>query len=131
MLKRLAWDAALSVGNDMLDSQHRHLLDLLDTLADHAEHGVGDAVSEYHEALNNFADFLRLHYRTEENLLAAGGYPALEEHKEEHIRHQSDLLDFFMSACDGHLDKAAIHDFICTWLVDHVVRADLKYKGYV
>lgn len=131
MLEKLMWDADFSVGNEELDGQHKHLLTLLNVLAECAGVQGDELSSRYHEALNDFADYLRHHFATEERLLAGCAYPELDEHKKAHLSYQTEFIEFFLHACQRKLDKFALHEFISTWLAKHVIDTDMKYKGYI
>ena len=65
-----SWDESLETGNAMIDSQHHHLIDLLDELSDELK-----SESEILGMLDRVMDFTADHFLCEEELMTEVGYP--------------------------------------------------------
>jgi hemerythrin len=84
MPNRVPWDQSFSVGNDLLDDQHRQILADCGALADYcaADHGNGDD-AEFRYAFDRLMAFARTHFATETSLLVDRNFPDLDSYRHE------------------------------------------------
>ena len=125
------WDERLSVGNTLLDSQHQHLLAQCNLIAECIVDNSEQGNAQFHDILNALVRYAQEHFKTEETLMAQGGYPDLEAHKREHAEFEERLAEFLSSASLGHLDKAGLQRLLNDWLADHILRSDQLYRPYL
>lgn len=123
------WQASYSVGNALLDEQHKCLLGLcrqsMLCMADDSRQGT----AAFHDILNDLASYVDRHFRTEEALLRSCGYPKIDEHSEQHVEYQVALTDFLLSATQGEIDKAGLHHYLSHWWTNHILGADQAYAA--
>lgn len=71
------------------------------------------------------------HFKTEENLMREHGYPALEEHRQEHIAYRKKAIDFSTATTLG---VESVPQILVTYLLDwwthHILEEDMKYKPF-
>lgn len=126
----IQWSDTLSVGNQWIDDQHRILIDTINQLASaeslHNHHAVAMIIDE----LVSYATF---HFNFEEKLMAADGFPRLEEHRLIHqgfVKWVTDFRDEFVT-----YDKRAIGEpvleFLCNWLQHHIMDEDQQYRSFI
>jgi hemerythrin len=116
----IEWSDDLSIGNDDIDDEHRHLVERLnDVFAAAGSAKVGDS-------LDGLIDEVRTHFASEEAALEREGYPDLIAHRNDHARLvkrvvgiRNDLGAAGLS--DDH--QASLKD----WLVDHIKGGDRQY----
>lgn len=124
-MARMVWKDAYSVGNEVLDNQHKQLIELVNRL------GSGADLAEVLDGLRRYGD---THFRTEESLLEASGYPGLEEHRKFHDAFRS-WLDGVMKAYRPSGEDAAvrrdIHHYLCVWLANHLLVQDQAFTAWV
>ena len=125
------WKPSYSVGNSMLDDQHKKLLGLCAKAVSCMSDDSREGVSQFHDILNDLADYVEKHFRTEEAVLRECGYPLLERHREEHLEYQVKLTDFLVSATRGEINKAALHNYLSHWWSDHILCSDRQYAGSI
>lgn len=127
----IAWSEAFSVGNPLLDSDHRILIDLLVQLFDATDTGQSrDVVGSVLSALSEYAEH---HFRREEVMMAASGYPDIEAHKAEHRRletHVRDVSGRYRAGERGVLDEQVV-ELLKKWLTQHIQVTDKSYKPWV
>jgi len=129
MFMALFWRPQLRVGHDGIDHDHRHLILLINTV---------ELVMRYPEhpenlrlALNDLYGFAVQHFGREERIQLAHGYIHSDDHRKEHKRLLS-VLDSMINQPDMVLGVLTptqtdeIAAFLRQWLVDHVVKADLR-----
>lgn len=123
------WDESYSVGNPILDHQHKRLLRACNELAAYVEHNNPDSDAKYHEILNVLSTYAREHFTTEEAILKQLGYPDLDEHIEDHFTYIERLTDILTQASMGVLDKAGTLMFLARWWTEHILVSDMRYKS--
>jgi hemerythrin len=124
------WREQLSVGNDVIDTDHKHLIDVINQ----AEHSMSTRNrTELIAALDDLAGYSTLHFEREEKIASAAGYKNVANlnasHKAlltklEQMREEFDSLDQEWS-------QDAVEHFtnlLRSWLIDHVIKEDLLMK---
>lgn len=121
------WSARLELGLQSIDAQHRKLFELAATFG-----GSGDQVRVM-KSLVALCDYTREHFREEEYMLAAHGYPDLEAHKLEHAKFRGMLVDLLGKAKHQSLDQTAddVRQLVGGWMYDHIMQRDLDYLPFV
>ena len=76
------FDDSLVTGNEMIDSQHKVLIEKINDLVASCEEKK-DKLNAV-RLLNYLADYTEFHFSAEEKLQEEIGYPGIEEHKKKH-----------------------------------------------
>lgn len=125
------WEKAYSVGVAALDADHIVLMSLMNHLDDAKRHGSDEtAVGTVVRALIGAA---RRHFRREEALMAAHGFPELEPHVNEHrvLEQQlAELHDAHERTPDPQISRE-IMELIQFWLSRHILTSDMRYRPYL
>jgi hemerythrin len=121
------WSDKLVFGIDTIDAQHKQLFDLAATFE-----GQGDQI-RLMKTLAELCNYVLEHFREEEELLAACGYPGLEEHRVLHRRFRGMIVDLLGEARSMTLDQVAerVHYLINGWFYNHIMVIDLDYVPLV
>jgi len=119
------WTQAIAVGHPLIDQQHKELFaradDLLEAMA------AGRAGDELEELLAFLRDYVRVHFATEEKLMAEKKYAGLFAHKgqhEEFERRFREDEEGFKRRGSTSMIVLDLRDLIRGWLVDHVCSVD-------
>jgi hemerythrin len=121
------WQPSYSVGNQLLDDQHKKLLSLCqEAVSCMAEDGP-EGRSHFHRILNELAGYVNRHFQTEEGILKQCGYPLLDHHRKEHLEYESRLTDFLLSATMGEIDRDGLHHYLSQWWSEHILGSDKQY----
>ena len=78
---RAEFDESLVTGNEMIDTQHKELIDKINKLLDSCETSKEKVVAV--KTLDYLADYTEFHFGEEEKLQESINYPAIAEHKKE------------------------------------------------
>jgi len=78
----LKWTDRYSVKNAFIDNQHKGIFNLLNSLYDFLQNK--ESVLPITEIINQLDDYAVIHFRSEEQLMKAAGFPLLEEHRTQH-----------------------------------------------
>jgi hemerythrin len=127
----IQWTRQMSVGLESIDTDHKLLLKLINQLDEGIRTKRGDeVVNSVIEALLEYTDY---HFRREEVLMAACGYPDAEAHAQIHAV----LRDQVSQIRDRHAgDPASIRDrevlaFLRNWLTSHILGRDKLYAPFL
>ena len=126
----IRWTEALSVGNEAIDDDHRHLFDLLDQLQRATPAGL--VTQEVVGVVDELVRYTENHFRREEEFMQRVAYPAYPAHKIEHERFVSEV-----HALQSRLARGAqtlilsIDKLLSDWLRQHVLVVDKALAEYL
>ena len=126
----LNWTPDLSVGIDRIDQQHKKIVTLLNELYEAMQAGQGrEALGK---VLNDLLLYTKTHFATEEQAMAAHGYPDYEEHKRRHEKMALKVKALHEQFRDGALTSPIqITNFLKDWLAKHIRETDKKYGPFL
>ena len=128
-MKLLKWKDEYSMGEVEIDKQHKGLFTLSNDIYHLVEVGVDDS-EQFRELFVVLTDYTIEHFIYEEMYIQKEGFPGLKEHIQQHVEFSNKLKDI----CIG-IDKEThikdIGEFVTTWLVNHVIEEDMKYKKFI
>lgn len=126
----LEWRDQLSVGNDLIDSDHRHLIGIINQ----AEKCLkADDRPGLTRVLNELHTYGKVHFEREERVAKAAGYPKAESLHESHGELSEALLQF-KEKTQGDWPASAEKEFgtfLHDWLINHVIKEDLQMKPWM
>ncbi len=102
------WQPIYSVGNYELDNQHKKILSLCRQSIDGIDENSREGIISFHLILNDLVEYADRHFKTEEALLAASGYPLSVQHIEEHLEYRRKLTELLIDATCGRVDKDSL-----------------------
>ncbi len=129
----MTWnDDIFSVKINVLDTHHKRLFDLINTLYDamkekKARDVLGNIFSE-------LIDYTVYHFKAEEELFQKHGYSEYQQHKKEHEDLTKTALDlkhkFDTDAMKIVLTMETM-EFLKNWLNNHICGTDKRYTKYL
>ncbi|MAS25886.1 MAG: hypothetical protein CMI08_05765 [Oceanospirillaceae bacterium] len=126
-MERIEWTADLNLGIDVIDSQHRNIVDYINQLTEAIE------TQQDHEVLSvleQLASYTIDHFVFEEELLEKAGYMEQEDHSELHRKFESKvyaMMTDFVSGSDPFSIARRTRNFLQMWLISHIRKEDAKY----
>ena len=129
---RAEFDESLVTGNEMIDAQHKELIDKINKLLDSCETSKDKVVAV--KTLDYLADYTEFHFGEEEKLQASINYPGIEEHKKEHDKLRQvvkDLYNMFEEE-EGPSDVFVeqVKKNVMEWLYRHIKGFDRSVAEY-
>jgi hemerythrin len=128
----LQWTEELAVGYDLIDQQHRELIEKFNNFLEACNRRRGkENLTELFQFLD---EYVILHFQEEEALMKLHHYPAMAQHLEQHREFTSRL-----SELRQELEKSGptIHVLIRTnkallyWLTTHIKQVDVKLGRFL
>lgn len=128
-MKLLTWNDALKTHIDVIDQQHRGLVDLINATSVRmaAETTLGS--SEVRQLLGYLKDYAEVHFSTEEALMALFGLAPdyLDRHHRNHATFLARVVEMMDDTGeDGVLDGQRVLAFLGDWLVRHIQGEDQR-----
>ena len=127
----LEWHNRFSVGHDGVDQDHQGLFKLFNELSEAMRGGRTKAVIA--SVLDRLLDYAASHFRREEEVMAAAGYPGLAAHRKEHeafVAQAAQARQAFNSSAANTLAIETL-SFVKDWLINHIQKSDQAFTPYV
>ena len=122
------WDPSFSVGIEIIDNQHKRIIEYINELGVASQYGDQQKV---YNVLLGLIDYTISHFSFEESLQEQAGYPMLEPHKKVHqafIRR----IEFFKERYEGGEDVTKqLMSELQIWLINHIQHDDSDYTDDV
>lgn len=128
MTNRVHWDPRFSVGHDILDAQHKYLIDQCNALADCLDEAGDAGEREFDQRFAELMASALEHFAAEEALLTGHGYPDLDDHRSE--QEEFGFLAAEIVTTDN-FDRGELQTFLALWWAGHVMGAVRKYRDYL
>jgi hemerythrin len=122
----ITWTENLSVHVPELDEQHKKLVQMLNQLHDAMQQGQGRDVLQ--RLLAQLVQYTATHFAAEEQLMQKANYSDFPQHKSEHDKLKSKVLDLKQRLESGESRlTVSVLQFLQNWLVNHIQGTDKKY----
>lgn len=129
---RAEFDETLITGNEMIDSQHKELIDKINQLLDSCEDG-NDKLAAV-KTLDYLAEYTDFHFTAEEKLQEEMEYPGIKEHKVEHdkLRKVVEELHEMLVEEEGPTPAFVeqVNQNVIDWLYRHIKGFDRSVAEY-
>lgn len=125
-MEKIEFTKDLELGIDLIDAQHRRLIDLINSLVEMNATGASrDALAE---VLDELSQYIFEHFEAEEAFMLEAGYRGLAAHREQHAAFVKKCIGFQgkFRAGEARLE-ADILIFLAGWLVHHISGEDRRY----
>lgn len=131
MINYFEWNKSLEIGHDLIDQQHRNLIQLFNCAYCASKQNVTvDIVVDLLEELLKYCDE---HFSTEEKLMKIHNFNEYDEHCAEHRMFGAKVLYFIkkMNIEDNMNLINEIAIFIKSWILHHISTVDIKLRDLV
>ena len=126
------FDESLVTGNEMIDAQHKELIEKINGLLKSCEDRSNKLGAI--KMLDYLADYTEFHFSEEEKLQESIGYPGIEEHKTKHeelrqvVKELTDMLQEEEGPTDAFVEQVNVN--IKNWLFGHIKSFDRSVAEY-
>jgi hemerythrin len=122
------WESSLEIGVPIIDSQHRKIVDYINALSAAIPNNDRDEVAH---VLDELVTYTLTHFAFEEELMAKGGYPFLETHKNVHQNFTHRIENYRQRFQNGDDVSRKLLTDLKIWLTNHIERDDKDYAPFV
>ena len=124
-MAKLVWTNQLNIGVEVIDQQHRRILDYINQLDD--AHESIFSSKEMGKLIHEVVDYTVSHFGFEESLQEESGYPFLKAHKKVHELFTRRVSEFQTRFEQGDNVSKELHSLLVNWLVNHIKVDDADY----
>ena len=119
-----AWDDAYNTDIEVIDTQHRQIVDYINQLhsaiSNHNKHAVD-------EVLESLIDYTVSHFSFEEVLMENHNYPLSAAHRQVHEAFTARILRYQQEWAEGKDISRKLLNDLKIWLISHIQREDQDY----
>lgn len=126
----LQWRDQLSVGNDLIDDDHKYLIDIINKVE--VSMKANNRV-ELITILNELEHYGQTHFDREEVVAKAVGYPKAEQLHNSHTELIGSLAKLKNELGDTWTEEKQVqfNGFLRDWLIQHVIKEDIPMKPWM
>ncbi|HUV35527.1 MAG TPA: bacteriohemerythrin [Patescibacteria group bacterium] len=131
-MSQLKWTDKLSIGVDLIDEQHKMLIQRLNDMSSAIEFNKGP--NEIARTLSFLIDYTDFHFSEEEKHMEEQEYPGLEEHISKHEEFKTTLADLENDYREDGATNLLAHSldtFLINWLVNHISGVDVRFGNFL
>lgn len=123
MMELMEWSERFRLGHSGIDRDHKKLIALINQLSTAMSKRSGQQVSG--KVLGELATYFQTHFAMEEQLMSAYNYPHSAEHKAEHAKFVSEVLELKARFDAGSVTLSiSLLNFLRDWLANHILATD-------
>jgi len=136
-MPRIEWDNSFSVGINLIDEQHKMLIERTNAISEAVEMTRG--LEKILQTLSFMIEYTEFHFSAEEEVMKKNDYPKFDQHHKLHEDFKARLnlmvQDFEEEGATTGLSEE-ITDYLTNWLVNHIKGIDtelgkiLQEKGF-
>lgn len=126
------WNKDLETGHELLDAQHRQLIQAINDLLDAC--GTGKPRAELDKALAFLNSYAAKHFSDEEKMQLQYGYPDYQNHKKMHEQYRvvvRDLTDQLRANGPSINLVGKVNNSIGNWLITHIKTHDVLVASHI
>lgn len=125
------WFEKYKIGVPLIDADHLNLFMEVAHFNEHLQSGM--TAEELGKSLNFLDKYVGAHFAREEMLMREKGYPYYTQHKALHLHLKKVVFAVrrvFQTDMEK-VDKVKLNQFLHDWLVEHILKVDIKLVPYV
>ncbi len=120
----LLWTKELDTGIEVIDSQHRRIVDYINKLYDAR---LKKDIKAINDIIEGTVDYTMSHLSFEEALLEDAGYEFVRPHKKVHELFVRRVSEFQTRSKMGEDISEDLHNLLARWLFNHINNDDAAY----
>lgn len=131
----ISWNnERMSVGVDIIDTQHKKLIDLINNIIFSIEKNT--QIEDIDKIIEDTLEYAKYHFKTEENLFLEYNMDknVIDEHKKVHQEFTDKATGLYSKIKDAQINKSDygiemltdLYKYLASWLVMHILSEDKK-----
>ena len=126
-MQKLQWDETLSVGNELIDDEHKTLIQKINDVSEAISKGIGE--TQVARTIEFLRDYSIQHFSSEEKIMNEKKYPQIKEHLKMHSEFVTTINDIEKDFREEGTTKElvnTINHLLINWLRKHIKETDKK-----
>ncbi|MGP1577414.1 MAG: bacteriohemerythrin [Treponema sp.] len=127
----VSWNSSYDLGIDVIDKQHRHLVNLMNQLYNACLEDKGVLDETFKLVMKELVDYVLFHFSAEEKLMESIHYTELKAHKQTHEHFIREVLASVQAYQKGkQLVPNTFVRFLRDWLFNHILLDDKAWARH-
>ena len=129
IMEKFTIDGAYLVGNELLDAQHKVILNYMAKV--YTNLLAGKKGNDLFALIDRLDTYCKLHFLDEEQMMGEIEFPEIADHKAQHALFVTNLENF-MGRYEDQNSVKSIDDliFLKGWFLEHIDAFDTRYSVY-
>ncbi|MBT8440093.1 MAG: bacteriohemerythrin [Gammaproteobacteria bacterium] len=127
-MQRVEWTEEYELGIDVIDGQHKSIVDYINKLADAGPDITSEQLAE---VVDSLLDYTYSHFAFEEALMEEAGYENLIAHQKTHEAFTDRVKELHGRFCEGESVNEEMGELLKNWLLNHIKEDDRSYASLV
>ena len=127
-IKFITWKIEYDVGQETFNEHHKELINLQNQMVNLIN--LNTPPLELQGLLSKLIKYADRHFQAEEAEMKRVDFPGLKNHHEEHNKFVVDIFNMCTELNKPFFKSETLLQFINTWIVEHILISDMKYKDY-
>jgi hemerythrin len=125
------WSDTYSTGINLIDEQHKGLIDLINDLFNHVTGNKAEERDYFQEVIEQAVQYVKFHFATEEKYMTSIGFPGFAEHKKAHEQFVLTVITTIKDFKEGNkLTLENFANFLQDWVLSHIAKMDMQYSKF-
>jgi hemerythrin len=130
-VEHVNWSDSYSTGINMIDEQHKGLLDLVNELFNHVTGNKAEEHAYFQEVIQQAVNYVKFHFATEEKYMTTISFPGFAEHKKVHEQFVLTVIKTIKDFNEGNkLTLENFANFLKDWVLSHIAVMDMQYANF-
>ena len=121
----IEWRPQLETGLAEIDSQHKTLVDMINSLAAFSLLETDRVIIE--DTIHQLIDYASFHFSLEETLMKEAAFHEYPLHRAEHASFAMEIMHMSSKAFGNGTTIGDISDYLKKWLIKHILTTDMQY----
>ncbi len=127
----VSWDTSYDVGVASVDQQHRHSVDLINSLYNACLGEKAELEETFRDVMKDLVDYVIFHFKDEESIMEQINYPGVKEHKQKHELFVKEILKSANAYTHGkQFVPNSFVRFLRDWLFNHILIDDKAWARH-
>ena len=124
------WKDSFAIGIEEIDQQHKGFLEYLNECYQQTSRDSSAGIDPL--LLGKLKEYAATHFRFEESLMEAGGYPTLGPHAKQHKYFESQVAELDARQAGGKARTTeSLFVFLRDWFLCHILEDDKKFVPFL
>ncbi len=131
-MAKIEWNDSLTIGIDVIDDQHKMLIQRLNELSAAVEMMRGE--TEIMRTIQFMIEYTDFHFSSEEEHMAEQNYLGLDFQQAQHAEFKNSLNRLLEDFEDEGITRGltnSVNTFLGNWLIKHIKSLDLKFSQFL
>lgn len=128
----IKWNDSLNTGVEEIDQQHQELISRINNLL--ASMHQGEANTELMKVFQFLDDYVKMHFQTEEKIMAMSNYPQSSDHRAKHADFSKQVAELKKELETEGANAALViktQRWLTSWWDEHINNVDKELGAFL